>query len=321
MAVLEKAMILAAGFGERARPLSLVRPKPLFPVLNRPLISYTVDRLARAGVHSVLVNTHHLAGRLESYLAGLETGLEIKILREKVILGTGGGVKNAARFLGPNPFILINADIWTEIDMSAVVKEHLTHGPLATLVLHKRPEISNVAVDENSMIRGFRGHWPAGRLGPELRILAFTGIHVVDPEVLSRIPDGPGDIIEVYQAIIRDGGPIRAIVADRPAWRDAGTLEDYLALHADLMADRADGPIMAGPGVEIRSGAALEGWACLDEGVVIERGAQVENSALWPGARVGPGVRVINSVLADGAVATDDVINQAVAGEATRKVE
>ena len=97
---LKKAMVLAAGFGVRARPLSLVRPKPLFPVLGKPLIAHILDRLAAAGIEEVVVNAHHLADRLVDFLTGTGPDVIIHVLREEVILGTGGGVGNARPLLG-----------------------------------------------------------------------------------------------------------------------------------------------------------------------------------------------------------------------------
>lgn len=311
MNAIKKAMILAAGFGERARPLSLVRPKPLFPVLGRPLISHTLDLLTKAGIKEVVVNTHHLAAQVEDYLGSLKTGLTIHTIREEKILGTGGGVKNASALLDSEPFFLINADILIDIDLQAVVTEHLAHQTPATLVLSDRRNLGNVAVDQGGMIRGFRGDWPAGTGTGQWRTLAFTGVHVLGPEVLAEIPDGPGDIITTYQAMVKKGAPIRAFTAQDPAWWDIGTLNRYLRLHADLLTGRAKGPIMVGAGASISPGAVIEGWACISEGAIVEPGAHVKDSVLWPGSKVVSGVRVEDSVLADRVTAERDVTKEA----------
>ncbi|MFH1091721.1 MAG: sugar phosphate nucleotidyltransferase, partial [Pseudomonadota bacterium] len=187
------AMILGAGLGERARPLSLVRPKPLFPVLNRPIIAHTLDHLGPLGLRQVVVNTHHLASRLEAYLSGFSHGPAIRTVREEVILGTGGGLRHAAPFLGRDPFLVINGDIVTGVDLAALAAEHEIHGPMATLVLHDCPAFNQVAVDGDGFIRGFRGNWPRSREEQGWRVLAFTGVHLVDPWVLTRLPEGPGD--------------------------------------------------------------------------------------------------------------------------------
>ena len=305
------AMILGAGFGERARPLSLVRPKPLFPVLNRPIISHTLDSLVPFGLRQVVVNTHHLAPRLEAYLSGLRGGPAVRTVREEVILGTGGGLRNAAPFLGQDPFLVINGDIVTGVDLAALAAEHGTHGPLATLVLHDCPTFNQVAVDGDGFIRGFRKNWPEVREDGGLRVLAFTGVHLVDPWVLTRLPEGPGDIITVYQTLIEEGRPVRAMVVDDLFWWDAGTLRSYLGLHAELLALRPAGTVLAGSGSELAPGARVEGWAALGEGVVLEEGAVVRNSVLWPGARVRAGVTVTDCVIADGAVVEAEAVGEA----------
>jgi len=300
-----RAMILAAGFGERARPLSLVRPKPLFPVLGRPLIAHSLDWLAGYGLREVVINTHHLAARLEQYLAGLETGLNLRTIREEKILGTGGGVKNARPFLGSEPFVLINGDILTDLDLAAAVAAHLTHRPPATLVLHDCPRFNNVAVDEIGLIRGFRERW-SGRF----RILAFTGVQVVEPEVLGRIPEGFSDLIETYQQMIEAGRPPRAYIVDGPAWREVGTPASYLELQAELLKGRPEGPLFIAPGARVSSRAVIEGWASLSDGAVVESEAYIKDSILWPGAKAAAGVRVIGSVVADGAAARRDLAGE-----------
>ncbi|MEW6265291.1 MAG: NDP-sugar synthase [Thermodesulfobacteriota bacterium] len=311
---IEQAMILAAGQGVRAVPLSLVRPKPLFPLLNQPLIGHVLDLLAHHGITEVAINLHHLADKLEAYLARLETPVKIRTLREPEILGTGGGVKNAEAFLKDGPFILINSDVKIDLDLSQVVRDHMAHRPMATLVLHDYPRFNQVAVDPAGWIVGFRGKM-SGALatGRSLawRRLAFTGVHVVEPEVLSWLPPGRSDIIAAYQRIVGEGGLIRAYVADELAWWDAGTLKDYLRLHADLLSSRTDN-LVADPSASISPGARVNGWACLGPGAVVEDGAVVENSILWPGASVKAGVRVRDSVLTDGARAKSDIISGAV---------
>lgn len=310
---IKKAMILAAGFGMRARPLTLVRPKPLFPVMNRPLISYTIDRLRRANVTDVVVNTHHLAEKVESFLDGVDNGMSIRTIREEdEILGTGGGVKNAEKLIGDEPFLLLNSDIMTECDLLSAVEAHYRARPAATLVMHDYPEFNQAAVDMEGRILGFRGR----TVGPEkrYRTLAFTGIHVISPEVFRFIPQGPGDIISVYQDMIERGCAIRAHVAENAAWWDAGSLERYLGLHEDLFEKQDGERVIRGRDVQLSSGAQVKGWAVFGEGAIVGPGAVIEKSVIWPGAEIGEGVRVINSVIADDVHLNRNTENEAVVG-------
>jgi len=301
-------MILAAGFGLRARPLTLVKPKALFPVLNRPVISYNLDLLAEIGIEEVAVNTHHLAAQVEKQLAQMHNGLRIHTFREEKILGTGGGVKNAASFLGHDPFILMNGVIFTKINLMDVIREHRLHQPMATLVLCDRPRFNIVAVDQQGWIRGFREEWMDPPGGQVWRTLAFTGIHVIEPELFSYIPEGPYDIIHSYQALIRAGLEIRALVIEDLPWWKIETRQDYLKIHEDLLVNRREGPILTGSAVRIDPEARIQGWASLGDGVVLEAGAVVQNSVLWKGARVGAGVRIVDSVLAERVQVESDLI-------------
>ncbi|MEW5724190.1 MAG: sugar phosphate nucleotidyltransferase [Thermodesulfobacteriota bacterium] len=305
-----KAFVLAAGFGLRARPLSLVRPKPLFPVLGRPLISHTLENLGRAGVGEVVVNAHHLAGRLVDYLTGAHHGPVIEILREDPILGTGGGIRNATPFLGAAPFFVVNGDIFTDLDLTAAAAEHFENGPLATLALHDHPRFNQVAVDEAGYIAGFRGRLRPGADPRSMRYMAFTGVHVVSPELIGSIPEGPGDIIPVYQALIEAGARVRAFFVEGAGWWEAGTFESYLNLHAGLLSRREEGPVYMSEWAELGDGSRINGFAALGEGVVVEPGAVVEDSVLWPGARVAAGVKIKGCVLADGATARKDAVGR-----------
>ena len=308
-----KAMILGAGYGLRARPLSLVRPKPLFPVMNRPMISLTIERLQRLGIERIVVNTHHLADQMEAYLKGLNIDFNLITVYEPEILGTGGGLKNAAAHLGSDPFVLFNGDVFIDFDLEPLLRDHLAHRPLATLLLHDFPRFNQVAVDREGLVKGFRVD--ATDHKNDLSVLAFTGIHLVDPNLFDFIPEGPSDIITIYQAVIDLGLPIRAYIPERTVWWDAGTLADYLGLHASLASSPENPRIIIGPGVRIQKGARIEGWAFLGENAVVESNALVRESVFWPGARAAAGVTVQNCVLADGATAETDVRDAALVRE------
>ncbi len=308
------AMVLAAGFGQRARPLSFVRPKPLFPVLNVPLIDRILRRLRAVGVERVVVNTHHLAEAVVAYLESLDMNLDIHTITESEILGTGGGLKNAEGFLNQEPFYVVNADVYSDIDLLKAGEMHSAHRAMATLVMHDYPLFNQVAVDNDNRVVGFRGDRP-GESGDSIRILAFTGVHVVDPGIFKYIPTGPGDIIDVYQALIDRGEPPAAYVAEKPVWHDAGTRERYLELHRELLAGRDDSSILIDANAHVADSARLEGFACVGSGAMVEPEAVVKDSVLWPNARVARGARVINSVVADNAVARGRIQDQSMVDE------
>ena len=134
-------MVLAAGYGLRMRPLTLLRAKPALPVLNRPLLHWTLERLARAGVREVVVNAHHLPETIEAAVRQARgLGLRLKTVREAdEILGTGGGPKAVREWLGEGPVLLVNGDVLFDLDLRALVARHRALGARATLALRPNP--------------------------------------------------------------------------------------------------------------------------------------------------------------------------------------
>ncbi|TET94515.1 MAG: nucleotidyltransferase family protein, partial [Desulfobacteraceae bacterium] len=179
-----KAMILAAGMGKRLRPLTNVYPKVLLPVVNVPMIDRIIKLLKIHGVEEIIVNAHHNYQMISDYLKGGNPfGIRVEIRIEKEILGTGGGIKNTQDFWDKDPFIVINGDILTDIDLREVYKFHLRRNNLITMVLHDFPVYNKVKVDREMNIAS---------IGPGTNLkgtLAFTGIHVINPEVLDFIPE------------------------------------------------------------------------------------------------------------------------------------
>ncbi|MDX1777201.1 MAG: nucleotidyltransferase family protein, partial [Desulfobulbales bacterium] len=230
-----KAMILAAGLGTRLLPYTVKRPKPLFPILNKPLLELTVSRLQSAGADAVVVNTHHLRHHIKK---ALRHGPGIVVQEEEKILGTGGGLRMALPHFGQEPVLAVNGDIYHSIDYMEVYRSHVEAKADVTLVLHDYPRFNDVAVDGNLCVRGFNGSGAGS--GSQDRILAFTGIHVINPDVLQIIPANEEScILDCYREVLQQKGVIRAHMAADHFWTDMGTPADYLKLHADLLGHKA----------------------------------------------------------------------------------
>ncbi|MDH3359655.1 MAG: nucleotidyltransferase family protein, partial [Desulfobulbaceae bacterium] len=226
-----QAMILAAGLGTRLKPYTELRPKPLFPVVGKSLLSITLKRLRRAGFGPVVVNAHHLRDQFVSTLAD-DIKKDVILQQEEIILGTGGGLRRALPHFSQDPVLVTNGDIFHTIDLAKVYHTHQKSGAAVTLVLHHEPRFNKVAVDAGGSILGF-----GSEVDSPLPLLAFTGIHVIDPAILRKIPvDSFADIIDCYRELIHEGGDIRALIVDNHFWTDMGTPVDYLALHGDLLA-------------------------------------------------------------------------------------
>ncbi|WP_419662761.1 aminoglycoside phosphotransferase [Desulfosarcina variabilis str. Montpellier] len=234
-----KALILAAGFGTRLAPYTNHLPKALFPLAGIPVLARMMANLKRAGCTGIAVNAHHLADQIQAFLDDHAVGIPITLSHEHEILGTGGAIRRLASYWDGKPFMVVNADIVTDIDLARVYQVHLANPASVTLVLHDRPPFNQVWVDDTRRIVGFArfcdGAEPNGALQ-----LAFTGIHIIDADVLDWIPaSGFCDIIAVYRQMIDKGIPIHAHVAKHHYWQDMGTPERFRDAVVDIMAPQA----------------------------------------------------------------------------------
>jgi mannose-1-phosphate guanylyltransferase len=297
-----KAMILAAGLSTRLRPYSLVRPKPLFPILNRPLLLLTITRLQKAGFQTIIVNCHHLGEQIQQTLQG-EDGIIVQA--EEKVLGTGGGLRRALTHFDDEPVLVTNGDIYHTVDYGAVYRRHCLAGDAVTMVLHNFPRFNTVAVDAESRVTGF-GTAPAEKTGC---LAAFTGIHVINPQVLRLIPENENSsIIDCYKDWLRQGNTVRARIMDHCFWSDIGTPADYLQLHGDLLSGRApayeelgfnptEGPCLVAPDSAIGRNVELHDWVCIGTGARVGDNCLLERVVVWDGAEVAAHSRLRDTIV------------------------
>lgn len=297
-----QAMILAAGLGTRLRPFSLARPKSLFPILNRPLLSLTISRLKACGFTSITVNTHHLGKQIEAALAR-ESGITLQ--PEKSILGTGGGLRRALPKFGNEPVLVVNGDIFHSLDFSLIYSQHCENGSQVTMVTHDYPRFNNVSVNKQEEIISFN---PKRRIDRNEKMLAYTGIQVINPEVLELIPAGAFScILDCYRAWRKKGGIIKSMQVKDHFWTDIGTLNDYLDLHGGLITGRIPaGPELAGitenkflvaADAAMADDVRLADWICVGAGAKIGSGARLSRVVVWDGAEVAPGAKLSDTIV------------------------
>jgi mannose-1-phosphate guanylyltransferase len=296
-----KAMILAAGLGTRLSPLTRHRPKALMPVGNRPLIDRNIAYLQSHGVTGMVVNAHHLSDQILAHLGnGARFRLPVHVRVEREILGTGGGIKNVADFWDDGPFIVLNGDILTDINLGEVYEDHLKSGAPATLILHSREPFNQILVDSEMNLVDIASKNIPGRL-------AFTGIHIIDPALLSLIPGGRfSSIIDHYKALIASGKYIRGHIVEGHQWHDIGTLSAYLEANRTSSGGE---PFLLGDGCDIQSGSVLRGWAVVGASCCIRKDARIERSVLWDHVIVHGGARVIDSVVTSGREVRQDLVD------------
>ncbi len=303
-----KAAILAAGLGTRLRPLTEVVPKTLWPVLNRPLLGLLLAQVEDAGFLQVAVNTYHLAGQVERFLAGQPWGFNLSVSQEAELLGTGGGLKRLGEILGGGPFLAVNGDIVSDLDLAAVYRSH-RQDAIATLVLHDCPPYNKVWV-AGDLVAGI-GESPPPFLskaaGPPL---AYSGVQVVGPRMLDYLPAGePYDLVTAWRQALAAGERLAALTVAGHFWQDLGTPAAYLAAHRRLLQGAAPGlahyfgPLadpFLGAGVLVEAGVQFGGGVCLGSQVTVRAGAALRNTVVWEGAIIERGVVLEDCLVAAG---------------------
>ena len=330
-----KAMILAAGLGTRLRPITYGMPKPMVPVLNRPVMEHIARLLARHGFSEAIANLHWFPELIEGHFGdGSAFGIELSYSREEQLLGTSGGVRKAADFLGDS-FVVISGDALTDLDLGAMREFHESHDGIATLATKRVADTSQFGVaitDAEGRIQAFQEKPdPAEALSD----LANCGIYMFRKEIFDFFPEpgtakvaGPDDppgfadwATDVFPALM--GGDVPFYSHEIEAyWNDIGNLDELRqgnldALHGAVAvepgapevaegvrsASSLDGaevtaPVLVGDGVEIGAGVRIEGPAIVGDVCRIGEGACIRDSILLKGAELPP-----NSILIGGIAA------------------
>ncbi|MBU3665410.1 MAG: hypothetical protein FGM15_05970 [Chthoniobacterales bacterium] len=318
------AFLLCAGWGQRLQPLTDQIPKPLVPICGVPLCEFALARIAALGVERIVINTHRLPGEFVRLFpdyprASRYAQAEVFFRHEPDLLETAGGLKNVEDLLLPGPVLVHNGDILAGLDLARLLAVHASAGNLCTLALRSSGGPLQVGFDDAAgRVTDIRGE-----LGSPAPRFLYTGICVVDPALLARVPTKTAiSFVPVWLNVIRSGGKIGGVVLDEGVWRDIGTVEEYLRIHRDLAAgtvvlDPPAGapegwPVWRMPGAEVSPDASLSGWNWVGADCAVGAGARVGNSILWRGARVADGASVVSSVVREGMVAEGEMENTVV---------
>lgn len=306
-----KAMILAAGLGTRVRPLSTRRPKALFPILKQPIIDILIRQLEKAGCEAIIINTHHLADRIADYFSEKEYGIPVTIRFEPTILGTAGGIKNVEDFWDNQPFIVINTDVLTDINLIKPYHFHLMHKNPVTLILHDFPRFNNVWVDPDDYVIGFDQPGIDQSRSATLRRLAFTGIQVVEPSILDFIPKGTfSSSIDIYQAMSQSGLRIKGYIVSDHYWQDIGSFEGYRQGVRDCLEGRCRLPgilsdverTYCGNNLVMGEKSGFDEWNAIGDNITIGRNCLIKRSIIWNNVTITDRVTITDSIVGDGAV-------------------
>lgn len=231
-----KAMIFAAGLGTRLKPITDTMPKALVPVNGKPLLHHVLTKLIEAGYDDITVNVHHFPDQIIKYLEENDFGVKINISDERTqLLETGGAVKHAHPFLdGTEPFLVHNVDILSDLDLDWFRKAYRP-GDLATLLVSERKTQRYLLFDAEGLLCGWTNiatgevRSPRGGIDPkDYRMLAFSGIHYISPEIFEAFERyGFGErfsIMDFYLTACADY-PIRAAAPEQLRLLDVGKLD------------------------------------------------------------------------------------------------
>ncbi len=294
------AMVLAAGRGERMRPLSEVLPKPALPLPNGPLVASSLQ-LAAALAEQVVVNTWHLADQMEQALTRVALGgSKLQISPEATLMGTAGGLA-LARYrglLGGDPVLVLNGDVVLNLDLQPLLSHHHQHHNLITLALipHPDPTAWSQVVCTDGQVTSFL---PAGAAAVAQALL-YPGAMLISQQLLKTLPVTTGDTMELlWQPALRQGRLGGAVVSGQ--WREVGTPTAYLnAVHSQL-----NGQCRIDEFATVANQATLDA-TFVGPDTLIEAGATVSASVISHGAIVRSGARITGSVLLGPVEATTD---------------
>ncbi len=264
-----QAFILAAGKGTRLLPYTNYIPKPLFPVLNKPILEKILEDCIKSGIKRIGINLYHLKHKIKKFLSEFQKKfplLEIVIFEEPELLGTGGALVNAAEFF-KEPTIVINADIFTNLDFKWLKKMHFKNAAPISMVLISLK--GGVLVDENGFIQAFRVKHKMENT------FFYTGIQVINPDVISYF-FREKDLIKIYEVLIKKGIKIAAIKADNFYFKDIGTIQNYLKIHEELL--KSLNPFFD---LSNLKGVTFKDWVCIGRNVKIQKGSILERCVVW----------------------------------------
>ncbi len=299
-----KAIILVGGEGTRLRPLTYTRPKPLLPVVCVSILERKLAHLARHGVNEAVLSLGYRPDAfIEAFPTGEACGVRLVYAVEPSPLDTAGAIRFAAEAAGylhlDEPFVVVNGDVLTGLDVSAQMESHLANHAEATLALTQVDDPSSFGVvptDSDGRVIAFVEKPPKDEAPTDW---INAGMYILNPSVFARIPAGRKVSIErqTFPEIAASG---RLFAVHSPSyWIDAGTPSLFLQANGDALRDDHGGQPFVSPDAHIADSVQLAG-SVIDRGCVIENGARVLRSVLLPGVHVGAGAVIEDSIIGEG---------------------
>lgn len=274
---MSSALILAAGFGTRLRPLTLELPKPVVPVGDRPLLAHIAERCRRAGVRSLVANAHHEHQKLSSIIEQLK--LDVQVMVEGEIRGTAGGVAGARAHFAPGPALVWNGDILTDPPVAELLDAARARDAMVLAVSPRDDDAGSVGLDDAGSVVRLRGRV----FGREARSADYVGVMALGPGLLARLPERGCLFGDVALPALAAGERVWTLPSRAP-WSDLGDLAEYVGANLGWLSARGE-QAWRGPGVHVAGGVRLE-RCLLGAGVTVEGEGALREVIAWPGARL-----------------------------------
>ena len=289
MNTITQAFVLAAGLGKRLRPLTEELPKPLIPIFQKPLITFALDHLINVGVESFVINTHKRAELFENLFSSDDyQGHSITLIHEPDLLETGGGIKNAERYLCSGPFLTYSGDILTDINVQALIDEHFRRGNDVTLALRDTGLASDVALRDHRVVDIANRYGTIGNFD-------FANVGVWNSNVFEQIPSRQKiSFIPILADWIGKGGKIGDVVMNDGNWFNIGSRTEYLDVHRTILRERwtphyvqlREWPQRVAKSAIVDSSAQLRGCSVVGENCQVGAEAVLEDTILWPASQI-----------------------------------
>jgi mannose-1-phosphate guanylyltransferase / phosphomannomutase len=330
-----KAMVMAAGVGTRLRPLTHIIPKPMIPIVNKPVLEHTLDLLRKHNFREVVINLHFYPQMIKDYFGdGSRWGLKIIYSQEKSLLGTAGGVKKVEKHFD-DTFVVMSGDGLTDIDLAKAVEFHKKKKSLATMVLKKvdaRFDYGVTLIDQYKRIENFieKPAW-----SDVFANTVNTGIYIFEPEIFNFIPENTFYDFghDVWPSLLKAKKPIYGYEMNS-YWCDIGNLQEYKRAERDALEGKVrikfsgkkfspgvwvgkntrihpqvkiKAPVIIGDDCRIEKGVVIDSFTTIGNSGLIHEGAQLGDCILWSGVRVSKNVRLRNCIIGNDAGINENI--------------
>jgi mannose-1-phosphate guanylyltransferase/phosphomannomutase len=320
-----KAVVMAGGSGSRLRPLTIHRPKPMIPIVNKPVMNHILDLLKKHGITEVVITVQYLADFIQDYFGdGSNLGMRLRYSVEETPLGTAGSVKNAQDFLD-DTFLVISGDALTNFDLTKLVAYHKNAKTLATIALYNMAnpvDYGVISINNQGHITRFQEKPSRGSVMSDY---VNTGIYVLEPEVLDHFkPNTPFDFAQDLFPMLHEQGHVLQGYIGEGYWCDVGNIAEYMRATANALegqvngldlgqykgkgiwagqdveiapSARLEGPIYLGNAVQIKNDVVIQGPTVIRDYSVIDNGAQIDRSIIWRNCYIGERVQLSGAIV------------------------